>query len=305
MDTNKILLFIVKAGLVLLMPLMSSCDDDFAPLKENDRYNFSIYGYLDLEADTQWIRVMPIRETIYYSTDPIDAIVTLTNLNSGQSVLMNDSLFVLDLVGTDNDIAFWNFWTDVRIEPNTEYEIRAVCSDDKASSVRFSTPDSFPTPALDIDVGTGYEYVLVSDEVENIVDVRTFWKIYNPEKRDTIIYQFNHTNRMWIDNNGKYNVQLSKQLDHEIIERRNPTEGLRIRYIKGQIFITSAGDEWINFPEMDKELIALPEATTNINDGLGYVVGAAIKIIPYDACFDPPESSNLVPCPAEHPMWKH
>ncbi|TVQ04901.1 MAG: hypothetical protein EA359_04900 [Balneolaceae bacterium] len=37
--------------------LFIACDEPFQPLLENNSAPFSIYGYLDATADTQWVRV--------------------------------------------------------------------------------------------------------------------------------------------------------------------------------------------------------------------------------------------------------
>ncbi len=44
------------------MLVLSGCNRSFEPFKENNTYYFSIYGYLDVSADTQWVRVSPARQ---------------------------------------------------------------------------------------------------------------------------------------------------------------------------------------------------------------------------------------------------
>lgn len=65
---------------------LTSCDPTFEPLGENDRYHFSIYGYLDASADTQWVRVGTAREAIDDVPDPSGITVTLENIQSGETV---------------------------------------------------------------------------------------------------------------------------------------------------------------------------------------------------------------------------
>ncbi len=94
--------------------MLSSCDPVFEPMQENDRYFFSIYGYLDASSDTNWIRVMPIREEFLMEPETIDATVTIKDLSSETTTVMNDSLFYYG----DNAYA-WNFWTAMPLEPPT------------------------------------------------------------------------------------------------------------------------------------------------------------------------------------------
>lgn len=62
------------------------CNDTFQPLQENNQYNFNISGYLDVSADTQWIRVGTSRESIDEPPDPSDIKVTLKDLQNGDTV---------------------------------------------------------------------------------------------------------------------------------------------------------------------------------------------------------------------------
>lgn len=42
--------------------LLNGCDHAFEPFAENENASFSMFRYLDVEADTQWIRISPIRQ---------------------------------------------------------------------------------------------------------------------------------------------------------------------------------------------------------------------------------------------------
>ncbi|NBC02122.1 MAG: hypothetical protein GVY20_00285 [Bacteroidetes bacterium] len=99
------------------------CDDSFQPLKENNQYNFNISGYLDVSADTQWIRVGTIRESIDEPPDPANIKVTLEDLQNGNTVLMHDSL------SADN--GFLNYWTTMDINKEQTYRITTEGLDKK------------------------------------------------------------------------------------------------------------------------------------------------------------------------------
>ncbi len=58
-----------------ILYVLSACDSSFNPLAENNRFNFTIYATLDLSTDTQWVRVMPVRDSIFTTPKPIDAMV--------------------------------------------------------------------------------------------------------------------------------------------------------------------------------------------------------------------------------------
>jgi len=46
----------------------------------------SVFGALDASADTQWIRVTPLRHTVLASPDPLGSTVTLERAGTGKTV---------------------------------------------------------------------------------------------------------------------------------------------------------------------------------------------------------------------------
>lgn len=66
--------------------LLVACDQTFEPLGQNDS-PFSMFSILNASADTQWVRVMPIRKSVFSEAAPIDATVTLEHGESGTVVV--------------------------------------------------------------------------------------------------------------------------------------------------------------------------------------------------------------------------
>jgi hypothetical protein len=97
--------------------LAAGCDQTFEPLQENDKYHFSIYGTLDAAADTQWIRIGVPRENINETPDPAGITVILEDVETGQSVVMQDSLFA------SRDLL--NYWTTMPLKNEYTYQIYA------------------------------------------------------------------------------------------------------------------------------------------------------------------------------------
>lgn len=59
---------------------------------DNDSVSFSIYGYLDATADTQWVRVAPVRKLLASPVEKPEMMVSLEHLSSGDKVVMSDTL---------------------------------------------------------------------------------------------------------------------------------------------------------------------------------------------------------------------
>jgi hypothetical protein len=78
--------------------------------------------------------------------------------------------------------------------------------------------------------------------------------------------------------------------------------GSEIEFMHHQILIASAGPEWDEeIDTMDKLVYALPEGLSNVEDGLGYMVGVVSKLIPFENCTD--DMNSPVACPEEEPFW--
>src|SRR5690606_26320138 len=111
--------------LVLTAITAWGCNDTFEPLQENEEYVFSMYGTLDVHADTQWVRVMPIGDRLFNNNpEPSGTVVTLTRLSTGDVITMNDSLFTF---GGPSYI--WNYWTTEPLQPGEPYTVTATAAD--------------------------------------------------------------------------------------------------------------------------------------------------------------------------------
>lgn len=119
----------------------SGCDNAIDPF--SGRSTFSIYGYLDLSSQRQFIRVKDMNQPLVRdSTRTIDATVTLENLDEGTSYAMQDSVVAFDGVYTHN------FWVDLAVEADTEYRVTVTRPDGVTSQSTTRTPRAIaPVPA--------------------------------------------------------------------------------------------------------------------------------------------------------------
>ena len=80
------------------LPLMAlvccslvACEDTVSPILETDR-QFTIYGTLDMDRDTQYVRVIPIRPNLIATTDDPNAQVRSIELSTQNVVEWRDSV---------------------------------------------------------------------------------------------------------------------------------------------------------------------------------------------------------------------
>jgi hypothetical protein len=130
----------VLLAAALAAAFSAACDDTLDPWSDNTVGPFAIYGYLDLNADTQWVRVAPVRRNLLPEPQAIDAVVTLEELGSGRVITLSDSLFTF----TDPSLGAigyaHNFWTTERLDPEATYRLVARRSDGATTTATVEMP---------------------------------------------------------------------------------------------------------------------------------------------------------------------
>lgn len=255
-----------------------SCDESFEPREENNAYFYSMYGYLDATADTQWLRIAPVREDFDPTRDQIDATVTIRNVDTGQEEIMNDSLFSPNPL-----VVMWNYWTTMPIEPEATYEVTATRSDGITSSSRITIPPDYPTPIYY--VYNGQEVMIVRD-VKNVADVQAIWRIRDTFFNREYVYTFSHIQDSLFSPFGYSNeilFQLDANRDIGLIARDFPDTDFEV--LDRQVFIASAGPQWINLYTVDENVYTLAEGVSNVENGVGFMLGTITKTVPWQPCF--------------------
>ena len=153
---------------VALAAAAAGCGGAFDPRAEADVY-FTLWGYLDASADTQWVRVSPVRETVDPAAGPLDADVVLERVATGEGTALRDSVFIYE-----NGLAAHNYWTTAPVEPGETYRLRVRRSDGAETGATVRVPPAYPAPTLGDGRCQCPATVTVSG-VERLVDVAEFW----------------------------------------------------------------------------------------------------------------------------------
>lgn len=284
--------------------LAISCNETFEPFQENDRFFFTVYGYLDATADTQWVRVAPVRGEYDMPPEKPDMNVTLEHMGSGDTAVMNDSLFQFR-----QGFNALNVWSEMEIEYGQTYKLRAEKSDGNASEVTVTIPEDYPTPRLFIEriPERPPKYFLWIDDIERLADVQSRWyvRIYTPfwEEKRMIVLSLKAD--AVLESNGSYTLQMFPDEELEEIRKEsfalsNPDSDMEV--LHHQLFVAAGGPEWDeNISSIDDFVYTLPDGFSNVEDGLGYMVGVVSKLFPFESCRD--ENGQLVGCPEEKPYW--
>lgn len=279
-----------------LLVILSGCDHSFHPIKESDTVPLSIYGYLDASADTQWVRITPIRYQVDQTLEKPEMQVTLEHLSSGNIVEFEDSLFQFR-----QGFNAINVWTDFDIEPDESYQIEAIRPDGAASRATVEIPEEFPVPGI-ANIIPGCMGLLRIEGVARLVDVQSKWdmkiyflngelKIVREEARAVTISYIDQARRIA---EGAYEVFINTF--DEISEMFSGLEGASYGVVVAsrELYVVKGGPGWTEqIRELNDIEYALPEGASNVENGLGFVFGIvsrSVSYLPTDEClnsFDP------------------
>ncbi len=281
----------IKFCLFLCIVVSSAgCDQTFQPIKENEDVPLSIYGYLDASVDTQWVRVTPLRDQLKQLSVKPEMHVTLEHVKSGNKTLMNDSLFLFE-----DGFNIINAWSVADIEPSQTYRLQAERSNGVRSSVTVTIPSEFPDPVLQ-DIGDGCRATLRIEKVDRLVDVQSKWHVnirfvtrgevvFEEERFYTIPYR-SKVNKIA---EKAYTVFINTNSEMDEIRnqlQRAANNRVIIEVLSREIFVASGGPNWDEeIVSLDDIAYTLPGSFSNVENGIGYMVGIVSKSIPYESCF--------------------
>jgi hypothetical protein len=281
----------VRAGLAtralapfLLAALLGGCDEPFEPFRDNSDAPFSMFGYLDLRADTQWVRVTPVRQNLLAAAAPIDAVVTLENLRTGRTVTLRDSAFAFVDGRVGGTAHVHNFWTPERLEPGSTYRLRATRSDGASSSAVVELPS-------DNELTVTY-FEGPPDQTRDGVDPFRVPLRLRVRGETLLYYDLFHT--VWnVGENRPGEPIVLRQRPNDVSagvhEFGFPSDTLRwpgvVNLRRREATVAVARADWPYRPGLSAVEAILPGVgPSNVENGLGFVGGVAIWRMPVPRC---------------------
>jgi hypothetical protein len=123
---------------------MIGCDPTVTVVCPSDQHRYSLYGALNVAADTQVVRVDPILPPLDSHSLPVA--VVLTNLDTGRKVPFRGSTVTI------GDERFHNFWARTPVQPGTSYNVSVVPGEENRSC---ADPGAFAHPYAELMVAAG------------------------------------------------------------------------------------------------------------------------------------------------------
>ena len=250
---------------VLLAAGGVGCSTEFAPQDEPEVY-FSLWGYLDAAADTQWVRVTPIRATVDRGLVPLGADVELERVATGERWPMRDSVFAFA-----DGFAAHNLWTTARVRPNETYRV-VVRRDDGAETVAtVDVPDRFERPRVVDGIFSCPTQVEVTG-VDRVVDAVA---VYRDVETDAV----HRLPKLRAIQHGADGGTVDVFYGDDAIEVG--IDPIDIRTVDASVVIAVGTDDWPDLVSLDSEELALPRGAGRIENGVGFVGGVITWELPF------------------------
>ncbi len=160
-------------ALLLLVTLTLGCEQNVDPIAGSD-FPYTIWGFMNAGADTQVVRVFPIRdELIPERGSEIDARVFSTDLNTGER-----REWVYERVQFDSLIEGHLFKAPFRAEHLHRYRLEVVRSDGEMSSSEVEVPSEVEFN-IDIDEQSVVIPVEIRGDIPNLIGLRVTYHAVN------------------------------------------------------------------------------------------------------------------------------
>ena len=273
----------------ILLPLLLStvvavlgggCETAFDPFVDREE-RISVMGYLDASADTQFVRVEMLRDSILFGSGPLDVTVTLEHIETERQSTWKDSLFLFP-----NNVRAYNYWSTEHILPSNRYRIEVTPSTgDQIVSTEIVLPDSFPDPIAPIVICMSLsercrESPVFRIDIRGIDKLAAFSAVYSyPDYSKPEGCQI-HIVDYWkegVQTPDGYSIIVEWKRDLERISSAFGDAPISPTIALFDVFVAAGGPEWPDFIQIDRETLFLPEGISNVENGIGFVGGVITK----------------------------
>ncbi len=249
--------------------IFGGCTETFEPFQENERY-FSIYGYLDAAADTQFVAVTPLRKLVSADAGAIDDAVMLENLETGETIRWRDSLFRFS-----NGSVGHVFWSKERVEPGGRYLFTVTRSDGATTATTVRMPAPFPDPELRTNLIPFSPLPpprlqnIGLPGMEKLVDFRIVYTLRTAEGGVSDPVTLSYVDQVRPGGEDRLALSFDAYGDVAALFPGSCPEALSATVIVG-----GGTSDWPDFFRLDDEMLTDPDLTGDVRNGMGFLGGA-------------------------------
>jgi len=257
--------------------LLLACDESFTPIASTD-LQFSVFGYFDASADTQWVRVMPFRPQVPATPDSFQAVVTLEHVATGRTIALRDSVFRFTQynhpdVGSEG-LYLHNFWTTERVEPGASYRFSVRRSGEEPSEAVVEIPRDYEVEVWLRQTWSQKDDLLRLAGLKHVPFVRATTYFYDRcgSFVESVSFKIPSADgEVRSIPVSKASVPARGACGAPLVEKRVLwTVGSEIAWPSGPAYSTSALVPW--------------EGASNISNSLGFVGGVLTRSVPFESC---------------------
>ena len=277
-------------AILLTASLLSTngCDPTVDVLRPSDRYRYSLFGALNVAADTQVIRVDPIGTPTQVGVSPgLDVSVVLRNLDSGEEIPLRDSLTAM----TADTLRMYNFWTTDPIRPGTSYEVAVMNDSTDLTTATTTTPVQAPdltvrlpirvpcdrSPRFQEDLIANNSFEVKARNVDHIAAAITHYPIIYPRGGDTL--------RTWVprdhydkvtDEGNRFSIYVFYLPDLRSVNPGSSADcSASSDFFRSaaRMVVAAGGPQWPAWRNASLNDLARPNQFSNVEGGHGFVGG--------------------------------
>ena len=267
--------YIATSAFVLALGLgVLGCEDTVTAILESNR-KISMFATLDMNADTQFVRVIPIRETIDGFVDPSLYALRSIDLDNGSEVEWEDSLITFD-DGSEGLV----FFAPLRVFPGHTYRIEASGGNSDLITSAETTIPQVPSVSVGPDSAerfvtpSGFFVISMQDVVwsgleREPLEIELWYRFLRTPRSgfDDIRFPFPPDGEMLADELS-FTLDLAAQrfvIADSVDTRRTAFIGLGMRItILNTAFVPPGG-------VFDRELLVQPGTFSNVENGFGFI----------------------------------
>ncbi|WP_412068441.1 hypothetical protein [Rubrivirga sp. IMCC43871] len=274
---------------VLLLALaLAACEAPLDPIEPSDLV-FAMSGYLDVTADTQFVRVEPFAREAVSTPGPIDATVELVDPDGDRHLMTQ---LVRDFPTGPGHL----FWTTTPIEAGATYRIVATDAAGATATATVRTPDDADLAFELIDGPLFCPTLVAVSGATRVVDVQARYRLEGPGRVGER-YRFSKLESLMQSAAGTLDATVYFGDDADFME----IDGLPGAYPVAAEFAVAVGtDDWPDVEGLTLEGALAAAELGNVEHGTGFVGGVITRAIPFRPGYGliPPfEDSGVEPEP--------